>query len=37
MFALYMGGILSAMAVAAVLKRWRGPMRATPLLMELPP
>ena len=37
MFALYMGGILSAMAVAAVLKIWRGPMRATPLLMELPP
>jgi len=25
------------MAVAAVLKIWRGPMRATPLLMELPP
>ncbi|ART51115.1 ferrous iron transporter B [Acidovorax carolinensis] len=37
MFALYLGGILSAMAVAAVLKIWRGPMRATPLLMELPP
>ena len=37
MFALYMGGIVSAMAVAAVLKIWRGQVRPTPLLMELPP
>jgi ferrous iron transport protein B len=37
MFALYMGGILSAMAVAAVLKIWRGKVAPTPLLMELPP
>ncbi len=37
MFALYLGGILGAMAVAAVLKLWRGKVRPTPLLMELPP
>ncbi|MDY0106097.1 MAG: ferrous iron transport protein B [Giesbergeria sp.] len=37
MFALYLGGILGAMAVAAVLKLWRGKARPTPLLMELPP
>lgn len=37
MFALYLGGILGAMAVAAVLKLWRGQVRPTPLLMELPP
>jgi ferrous iron transport protein B len=37
MFALYLGGILSAMAVAAVLKLWRGKVRPTPLIMELPP
>ncbi|MCZ2406780.1 MAG: ferrous iron transporter B [Burkholderiales bacterium] len=36
MFALYLGGILGAMAVAAVLKLWRGRLRPTPLLMELP-
>ncbi|MDD2712118.1 MAG: ferrous iron transporter B, partial [Simplicispira sp.] len=37
MFALYLGGILSAMAVAAVMKLWRGKVQATPLIMELPP
>ena len=37
MFALYMGGILSAMAVAAVMKIWRGKVQPTPLIMELPP
>jgi ferrous iron transport protein B len=37
MFALYLGGILGAMAVAAVLKLWRGTVRPTPLIMELPP
>jgi ferrous iron transport protein B len=37
MFALYVGGIFSAMAVAAVLKLWRGTVRPTPLIMELPP
>lgn len=37
MFALYMGGIVSAMAVAAVMKIWRGQVRPTPLIMELPP
>jgi ferrous iron transport protein B len=37
MFALYMGGILSAMAVAAVMKLWRGKVQPTPLIMELPP
>jgi ferrous iron transport protein B len=36
MFALYLGGILGAMAVAAVLKLWRGRLRPTPLIMELP-
>jgi ferrous iron transport protein B len=36
MFALYVGGIFSAMAVAAVLKLWRGTVRPTPLIMELP-
>ncbi|NMM79926.1 ferrous iron transporter B [Acidovorax sp. SRB_14] len=37
LFALYLGGIASAMAVAAVMKLWRGRMQPTPLLMELPP
>ena len=37
MFALYMGGILSAMLVAAVMKLWRGKVQPTPLIMELPP
>ncbi|WP_027995216.1 ferrous iron transporter B [Simplicispira psychrophila] len=37
MFALYMGGIVSAMAVAAVMKIWRGKVQPTPLIMELPP
>ena len=36
MFALYAGGIASAMAVAALFKLWRGHARPTPLLMELP-
>jgi len=36
MFALYAGGIVSAMAVAAVFKLWRGHGRPTPLIMELP-
>jgi ferrous iron transport protein B len=36
MFALYMGGILSAMAVAAVAMNWRSQSRPTPLVMELP-
>lgn len=36
MFALYAGGIVSAMAVAAVFKLWRGNARPTPLIMELP-
>ena len=36
MFALYTGGIASAMAVAAVFKLWRGHARPTPLIMELP-
>ena len=36
MFALYVGGIASAMAVAAVFKLWRGHARPTPLIMELP-
>lgn len=36
MFALYAGGIVSAMAVAAVFKLWRGHARPTPLIMELP-
>ncbi len=37
LFALYLGGIASAMAVAAVMKLWRGRAQPTPLLMELPP
>jgi ferrous iron transport protein B len=36
MFALYMGGILSAMAVAGVAMLWRSNARPTPLVMELP-
>jgi ferrous iron transport protein B len=36
MFGLYVGGIVSAMAVAGVLMLWRGHMRPTPLVMELP-
>ncbi len=36
MFALYAGGIVSAMGVAAVFKLWRGYARPTPLIMELP-
>ena len=36
MFGLYAGGIVSAMAVAAVFKLWRGNARPTPLIMELP-
>lgn len=36
MFGLYVGGILSAMAVAGVFMLWRGHTRATPLVMELP-
>ena len=36
MFALYVGGIVSAMAVAAAFKLWRGHARPTPLIMELP-
>jgi ferrous iron transport protein B len=36
MFALYVGGILSAMAVAAVAMLWRSRARPTPLVMELP-
>lgn len=36
MFALYVGGIASAMAVAWVLKLWRGKLAASPLIMELP-
>jgi ferrous iron transport protein B len=36
MFALYMGGILSAMAVAGVAMYWRTQARPTPLVMELP-
>lgn len=36
MFALYVGGIVGAMAVAAVFKLWRGNARPTPLVMELP-
>ena len=37
MFALYLGGIAGAMAVAAVMKLWRGRVQPTPLIMELPP
>jgi len=36
MFALYFGGIASAMAVAGAFKLWRGNARPTPLMMELP-
>lgn len=36
MFALYVGGILSAMAVAAVAMLWRSRAKPTPLVMELP-
>ena len=36
MFGLYLGGILSAMAVAGVFMLWRGQARPTPLIMELP-
>jgi ferrous iron transport protein B len=36
MFGLYLGGIVSAMAVAYVFKLWRGKAQPTPLLMELP-
>ncbi|HVL44107.1 MAG TPA: ferrous iron transport protein B [Acidovorax sp.] len=36
LFALYVAGIVSAMAVAAVAKLARSDMRATPLMMELP-
>jgi len=36
MFALYVGGIVSAMAVAAVFMLWRGHASPTPLIMELP-
>ncbi|WP_372657970.1 ferrous iron transporter B [Hydrogenophaga sp.] len=36
MFGLYLGGIVSAMAVAGVFLLWRGHTRPTPLIMELP-
>jgi ferrous iron transport protein B len=36
MFGLYVGGIVSAMAVAGVLMLWRSHSRPTPLVMELP-
>lgn len=36
MFFLYVGGIVGAMAVAAVFKLWRGHAAPTPLVMELP-
>jgi len=36
MFGLYVGGILSAMAVAAAFMLWRSDARPTPLMMELP-
>ncbi len=36
LFGLYFGGIASAMAVAGAFKLWRGHVRPTPLLMELP-
>ena len=36
MFALYLGGIVSAMAVAGVSMVWRTQARPTPLVMELP-
>ncbi|MGR4870802.1 ferrous iron transporter B [Variovorax sp. LARHSF232] len=36
LFALYVFGIVSAMAVAWVMKRWRGAAVHSPLMMELP-
>ncbi|MBT3067906.1 ferrous iron transporter B [Rhodoferax sp. U11-2br] len=36
MFGLYVGGIVSAMVVAAVAMLWRAQARPTPLVMELP-
>jgi ferrous iron transport protein B len=36
MFALYLGGIVSAMLVAAAWRLWGGQARPTPLVMELP-
>ena len=36
LFALYLFGIVSAMAVAWVMKRWRGAAVHSPLMMELP-
>ncbi|MBK9443860.1 MAG: ferrous iron transporter B [Comamonadaceae bacterium] len=36
MFSLYLGGIVSAMAVAGVAMLWRTRLRPTPLVMELP-
>jgi ferrous iron transport protein B len=36
MFGLYVGGIVSAMAVAGAFMLWRGHARPTPLIMELP-
>jgi ferrous iron transport protein B len=36
LFALYVAGIAGAMAVAGVIKVWRGHAQPTPLLMELP-
>ncbi len=36
LFALYVGGIASAMAVAGMARLWQGGARATPLVMELP-
>jgi ferrous iron transport protein B len=36
MFGLYVGGIVSAMAVAGALMLWRSHSRPTPLVMELP-
>ena len=36
MFGLYVGGIVSAMAVAGALMLWGGRLRPTPLVMELP-
>lgn len=36
LFLLYVFGVVSAMAVAWVMKRWRGHRQQSPLLMELP-
>jgi ferrous iron transport protein B len=36
MFALYLGGIVSAMLIAGIFMLWRGHARPTPLIMELP-